>query len=72
MGKDAFKNKFFVIADLASVALTVGITYLPITQQLFHLVGLAPTDLLYVVAVASWGLFILPETLMGRKLWRWS
>jgi Ca2+-transporting ATPase len=72
MGKDAFKNKFFVIADLASVALTVGITYLPITQQLFHLVGLAPTDLLYVVAVASWGLFLLPETLMGRKLWRWS
>jgi Ca2+-transporting ATPase len=72
MGKDAFKNKFFVVADLASVALTVGITYLPITQQLFHLVGLAPTDLLYVVAVASWGLFILPETLMGRKLWRWS
>jgi Ca2+-transporting ATPase len=72
MGKDAFRNKFFVIADLASVALTVGITYLPITQQLFHLVGLAPTDLLYVVAVASWGLFILPETLMGKKLWRWS
>jgi Ca2+-transporting ATPase len=72
MGKDALKNKFFVIADLASVALTIGITYLPITQQLFHLVGLAPTDLLYVVAVASWGLFLLPETLMGRKLWRWS
>ena len=72
MGKDALKNKFFVIADLASVALTLGITYLPITQQLFHLVGLAPIDLFYVVAVASWGLFIFPEILMNKKLWRWN
>ena len=72
MGKDALKNKFFVIADLASVALTLGITYLPITQQLFHLVGLSPTDLFYVVAIASWGLFIFPEIMMGKKLWKWS
>ncbi|HUW48082.1 MAG TPA: cation transporting ATPase C-terminal domain-containing protein, partial [Patescibacteria group bacterium] len=72
MGKDAFKNKFFVISDLASVALTLGISYLPITQQLFHLVGLSPTDLLYVALVASWGLFVFPEVLMGKKLWKWS
>jgi choline-glycine betaine transporter len=72
MGKDAFKNKFFVIGDLASVALTLGISYLPITQQLFHLVGLSPTDLLYVALVASWGLFVFPEVLMGKKLWKWS
>ena len=72
MGKDAFKNKFFVIADLASVALTVGITYIPVTQSLFHLVGLTPTDLAYVAFVASWGLFIFPEITMGRKLWKWT
>lgn len=72
MGKDALKNKFFVIADLGSVALTLGITYIPITQQLFHLVGLTPTDLAYVLFVASWGLFIFPEITMGRKLWKWE
>jgi Ca2+-transporting ATPase len=72
MGKDAFKNKYFVIGDLASVALTLGISYLPITQQLFHLVGLSPTDLLYVALVGSWGLFVFPEVLMGKKLWKWS
>ena len=72
MGRDAFKNKFFVLADLVSVALTIGITYLPITQQLFHLVGLSPIDLAYVAAVACWGLFIFPGITMGKKLWKWS
>jgi len=72
MGRDAFKNKFFVIADLASVALTLGITYIPITQQLFHLVALSPTDLAYVVGVAGLGLFVLPEITMGKKLWKWG
>ncbi|MGB9958922.1 MAG: cation-translocating P-type ATPase [Candidatus Bathyarchaeales archaeon] len=71
MGKKAFQNKFFVIADLASIALTLGITYIPITQQLFRLTGLSLTDLAYVLAVASWGLFIFPEVLMGKKVWKW-
>ncbi|MEM2980101.1 MAG: cation-transporting P-type ATPase [Thermoproteota archaeon] len=72
MGRKAFRNKFFVIADLASVALTLGITYIPITQQLFHLTGLSLIDLAYVVGVASWGLFVLPELFMGRKVWKWE
>ncbi|MGB9683412.1 MAG: cation-translocating P-type ATPase [Candidatus Bathyarchaeales archaeon] len=72
MGRKAFENKFFVIADLASVALTLGITYLPITQQLFHLTALSPTDLAYVAGVASWGLLIFPEIFMGRKVWKWE
>jgi Ca2+-transporting ATPase len=72
MGRKAFENKFFVIADLASVALTLGITYIPITQQLFHLTALSPTDLAYVIGVASWGLFIFPEIFMGRKVWKWQ
>jgi len=71
MGKKAFKNKFFVVADIASVALTLGITYIPITQQLFHLTALSMTDLAYVIGVASWGLFIFPELLMNRKIWKW-
>lgn len=71
MGKKAFQNKFFVIADLASITLTLGITYIPITQQLFHLTGLSLTDLAYVLVVAGWGLFIFPEILMGKKVWKW-
>ncbi|MEM3647987.1 MAG: cation-translocating P-type ATPase [Thermoproteota archaeon] len=72
MGRKAFENKFFVIADLASVALTLGITYIPITQQLFHLTGLSLMDLAYVIGVASWGLFfVLPELFMGRNVWKW-
>ncbi|MEM3783492.1 MAG: cation-translocating P-type ATPase [Candidatus Bathyarchaeia archaeon] len=72
MGRKAFQNKFFVLADLASIALTLGITYIPITQQLFHLTALSLTDLAYVIGVASWGLFILPELFMGRKIWKWE
>jgi cation-transporting ATPase F len=72
MGKDAFKNKFFVIAEIVSIAATLGITYIPITQQLFHLVALSPTDLAYVIGVAGLGLFVLPEITMNRKLWKWK
>jgi magnesium-transporting ATPase (P-type) len=72
MGRKALENKFFVIADLVSVALTLGITYMPITQQLFHLTGLSPMDLAYVIGVASWGLLILPELTMGKKVWKWE
>jgi hypothetical protein len=72
MGRDAFKNKFFVIAEIVSITATLGITYIPITQQLFHLSALSLTDLAYVIGVASWGLFVLPEITMGRKIWKWG
>ena len=74
MGKDALKNKFFVIAEIVAIVATLGITYIPLTQQLFHLVpgGLTAIDLVYVLVVASWGLFVLPEITMNKKLWKWS
>jgi Ca2+-transporting ATPase len=72
MGRDAFKNKFFVVAEVISIAATLGITYIPLTQQLFHLTALSPTDLAYVIGVASLGLLVLPEITMNRKLWKWS
>lgn len=72
MGKDAFRNKFFVIATIASIVLTIGIVYIPITQQLFHLYPLSLRDLAITAAIASWGLFVLPEVTMNRKLWKWS
>jgi Ca2+-transporting ATPase len=72
MGRDALKNRFFVIAEIVSITATLGITYIPITQQLFHLSALSLTDLAYVIGVASWGLFVLPEITMGRKIWKWG
>jgi cation-transporting ATPase F len=72
MGRDAFKNKFFVIADLVSIALTLGITYIPLTQQLFHLTALSLTDLAYVIGVSALALFVLPEITMNRKIWKWE
>jgi magnesium-transporting ATPase (P-type) len=72
MGRDALKNKFFVIAEIVSIAATLGITYIPITQQLFHLTALTAIDLGYVLAVSSLALIVLPEITMNKKLWKWS
>jgi len=72
MGKIALKNKFFVIAEIISIAATLGITYIPITTKMFGLTPLSLTDLTYVIMVASWGLFIFPELLMNRKIWKWK
>ncbi len=72
MGRDAFKNKFFVVAEIVSIATTLAIPYIPVTASMFHLVPLTLTDLAYVLGVASWGLFVFPEIFMGRKIWRWS
>ncbi len=72
MGRDSLKNKFFVIAEIVSVIATLGITYIPITAKMFGLSPLSLTDLAYVIAVASWGLFVLPEVFMGRKIWKWK
>jgi Ca2+-transporting ATPase len=72
MGKNALKNKFFVIAEIVSITATLGITYIPITQQLFHLTALSLTDLAYVIGVSSLALLVLPEITMNRKLWKWK
>jgi Ca2+-transporting ATPase len=72
MGRDAFKNKFFVIAEIVSISLTLAIPYIPLTQAAFHLVPLSLTDLAYVVGVSSWGLIVFPEIFMNRKIWRWQ
>lgn len=72
MGKDAFKNKFFVIATIVSIILTLSIVYIPVTQQLFHLYPLSLRDLAITAAVASWGLFVFPEVTMNRSIWKWK
>ena len=73
MGRGAFRNKFFVLAEISSLLATIAIPYIPITASMFHLFPLTPLDLIQVIGVASWGLFfVLPESLMGRKIWRWE
>jgi len=72
MGRDSFKNKLFVIAEIVSITATLGITYIPITARMFGLSPLSPTDLAYVVVVAGLGLFVLPEVFMRRKIWKWE
>jgi Ca2+-transporting ATPase len=73
MGRDALKNKWFVIAEIVSLGTTLAIPYIPITQSMFHLVPLTLLDLIQVILVSSWGLFfVLPEALMGKKIWRWE
>jgi len=72
MGRDAFKNKFFVITEIVSIASTLAIPYILITQATFHLILLSLTDMPYAVGVASWGFFVLPELFMGKKVLKWS
>jgi Ca2+-transporting ATPase len=68
MGRQNFRNKFFVIAEVVSVLATLGICYIPFTATLFGLVPLPLPDLLLVFGVASLGFFVLPELLMrGRS-----
>lgn len=43
-----------------------------VTARMFGLVPLTLTDLFWVLFVASWGLFVLPELFMRRKIWRWQ
>lgn len=72
MGRKSLRNKFFVIAEIASIAATLGITYIPVTARMFGLSPLSLTDLAYVLVVGSWGLFIFPEVFMRRKVWKWQ
>lgn len=71
LGRKNFSNKFFVIAVIVSLVLTLGISYIPVTQRMFHIVPLTPIDLIFVIGVASWGLFVLPD-FMNRKIWKYA
>jgi Ca2+-transporting ATPase len=72
MGRDALKNKFFVIAEIVSIAATLSLLLFEPTRQLLHLAPLTPIDFVYVLGVASWGLLVLPEITMNKKIWKWS
>jgi len=67
LGHKNFSNKVFIVAEIASITLTLSICYIPVTQQMFHVVPLSPLDLVYVIGVASWGLFVPPEVFIRKK-----
>ncbi|MBS7610392.1 cation-translocating P-type ATPase [Candidatus Bathyarchaeota archaeon] len=67
-----WNNKFFVLADLASIALTMAIPYVPVFQMMFRTVPLLWDDWIVVLGTASWGFLVLPEIFMGRKVLRWK
>jgi Ca2+-transporting ATPase len=71
MGRKIFKNKFFVIAEIISIGVTLWICYIPVTQQMFHIVPLTLADLAYVLGISAWGFFVLPELFMGKKFLKW-
>jgi len=72
MGRSAFKNRFFALGTIACIALTVSLPYIPVIGPAFHVVPLSIREWGIVLFVASWGLLVLPEVLMGRKVFRWT
>ncbi len=68
LGRKNFSNKLFVVSEIVSIVLTLAICYVPLTQKMFHIVPLTFTDLVFVLATASLGLFILPELFMKGEL----
>ncbi|MCJ7635552.1 cation-translocating P-type ATPase [Candidatus Bathyarchaeota archaeon] len=72
MGRDALKNRFFVISVTISFVASVGITFIPATAKMFGLLPLSLSEFLVSVGVGCLGLLILPEVFMRRKLWKWD
>jgi len=69
MGKEAFNNKYLVIAVVVSTAATILVPY-------FGLMGTVwldnPMDWTIAIVASMSGLFILPEIFYGRKIWKWT
>jgi len=68
MGRRGLQNRFFVIGTLICILLTVSLPYVPALALAFHVVPLSAQEWAIVLVTASFGLFILPEVFMGRKL----
>lgn len=72
MGRSAFRNKFFTVSTVATILLTVSLPYIPSLAAAFRVVPLTGQEWAIVLGCASIGLLILPEVLMGRRVFRWS
>ncbi|MEM1539864.1 MAG: cation-translocating P-type ATPase [Candidatus Bathyarchaeia archaeon] len=69
MGREAFNNKFLVIAVIVSAVATILVPF-------FGLMGTVwlddPMEWAIAIAASLSGLFILPEIFYGRKIWKWT
>jgi Ca2+-transporting ATPase len=72
MGRAAFKNKFFVVGTLACIVLTISLPYIPVVGPAFSVVPLAMREWAIVLSCASFGLLVLPEVFMNRRILRWQ
>jgi Ca2+-transporting ATPase len=72
MGRAAFKNKYFVIGTLACIALTISLPYIPVVGPAFSVVPLAMREWAIVLICASFGLLVLPEVFMNKRILRWQ
>ncbi len=72
MGRDAVRNRFFLIAVTLSAIASIGIVYLPVTANVFGFIPLPLPELALSVGVGGLGLLVLPELLMGRRFGRWE
>ena len=71
MGRDAVRNRFFLLAVILSAITSIGIVYLPITAGVFGFLPLPLPELVLSVGMGGLGLVVLPELFMGRRVWRW-
>ncbi len=72
MGRDALKNKFFIIAVTFSFIASIGIVYVPLTAKMFGFHPLSLTEFALSLGLGSLGLLVLPEVFMRKKLWKWE
>lgn len=72
MGRDALKNKLFIIAVTFSFIASIGVVYVPLTAKMFGLHPLSLTEFALSLGMGSLGLLVLPEVFMRKKLWKWE
>ncbi len=68
MGRRGLQNRFFVLGTLACIVLTASLPYIPPLAAAFRVVPLNAQEWAIVLGAASFGLLIVPEVFMGRKL----
>ncbi len=65
-------NRFLLISVVVSAILTGLLPYIEITRVAFGLAVPTLLDWVILLSVAAWGLFVFPDKLIGKKIWKWE
>ena len=65
-------NRFLLISVVVSGILTGLLPYIEITRVAFGLAVPTLLDWVILLSVAAWGLFVFPDKLIGKKIWKWE